>query len=110
MGAKMLKTFLAIEVDASGAKVEHNSNRVLFEGGKASITSSLGVPTEVQLTKSKLAQVEGGKYLVAQGQFPVIHISFKDVYSDACDVVKEKIKLLYPFNLKTPVLCSENCH
>ncbi len=82
----MLKTFLAIEVDATGSKVEVNSRKILFEGGTVDLGQELKL-----LKKLKIAQ-EDPKYIKRQGFYPVIHLSLKDVKALTSDQANKLLK------------------
>lgn len=88
----MLKTFLAIEVDASGNKVAGNSNRVLFKSLKVA---------ESTLTRKNpnSLKYETKNILDFQGQYPVIHLSLKDVkaltYDKASKLLLKAIEISF---------------
>lgn len=88
MNMDMLKCFLSIEVDEKSIPLpeEQCTNKKLFLGGE--------VDLELEGTKSlrplKIASDQNS--LRHLGQYPVIHISFKECKADTYDVINNKIK------------------
>ena len=81
MNMDMLKCFLSVEVDEKGALLpeEHCANRKLFLGGEV----DLGFGETKLLKPLKISS--DTKSLRRLGQYPVIHISFKECKAETYD-------------------------
>jgi Predicted AAA-ATPase len=79
----MISTFFEIEVDEQGKfNLENpNKNRELFEGSKL----PAGPAEKKILKKLKIAEVNNGEYLIHQGKYPVIFVTFSSVRKDSSD-------------------------
>ena len=88
MNMDMLKCFLSIEVDEKGIPLPEEKciNRKLFLGGEV----DLGLGETKLLKPLKISS--DTKSLRRLGQYPLIHISFKECKADTYDVINDKIK------------------
>jgi hypothetical protein len=81
----MLKRFLSVEEDNQKQKEE---NKVLFVGGEVKIEYE----DSKQLSPVKVNAYE--KIMQRQGQYPVIHIDFKDCKGHSLEEVKKKLQYI----------------
>lgn len=101
----MLKTFLEIEVNDEGEfnPDSYNKSIAFFKGGSVTIDHQ-----EIRLKELNISKLNRGEYLIRQGKYPVIFITFTNITRDtqADDKLFKSIRssISKAYECHTPVL------